>query len=243
MQNGLPMKLHRLIALIASLGFIFKPFMALAHTDTSQAAIKYVVIPSQAKAQVQPNPAVLPMKNLQIEIRQIGSEAAQRSSVDTQGRVILQPGNSRGAGAVSIDQIRSMQSRSLQQQALVLNGRSVSFSLGQTMPLRVVQVLAFNGNLHFVPSTILIDRNSGFSARPLWYGDDEAEVEISTTRSQNPQGSRQTSASTTLQVQINEWITIAQSEESQNSSASGVLSQSGEQTQSNFRVEMRVTVK
>lgn len=213
------------------------PFGAIAQTTYAPSA------PQSIAKQAQARQAVLPLHNLQIEVRQQGNESSQRSSVDAQGRVILQPGRSRAEAAVSADQSRVAQDRQLAQQALVLNGRSVSFSLGQTMPLRVVQVLAFNGNLHFVPSTILIDRNSGFSARPLWYGDDVAEVEISTTRSQNAQGSRQTSASTTLQVQINEWITIAQSEESQNSSASGVLSQSGEQTQSNFRVEMRVTVK
>lgn len=213
------------------------PFGAIAQTTYAPSA------PQSIAKQAQARQAVLPLRNLQIEVRQQGNASSQRSSVDAQARVILQPGRSRAEGAVSADQSRVAQDRQLAQQALVLNGRSVSFSLGQTMPLRVVQVLAFNGNLHFVPSTILIDRNSGFSARPLWYGDDVAEVEISTTRSQNPQGSRQTSASTTLQVQINEWITIAQSEESQNSSASGVLSQSGEQTQSNFRVEMRVTVK
>lgn len=216
---------------------VLTPFGAIAQTTYAPSA------PQSIAKQAQARQAVLPLRNLQIEVRQQGNESSQRSSVDAQGRVILQPGRSRAEGAVSADQSRVAQDRQLAQQALVLNGRSVSFSLGQTVPLRVVQVLAFNGNLHFVPSTILIDRNSGFSARPLWYGDDVAEVEISTTRSQNAQGSRQTSASTTLQVQINEWITIAQSEESQNSSASGVLSQSGEQTQSNFRVEMRVTVK
>jgi hypothetical protein len=147
---------------------------------------------------------------------------------------------------VGMEQTRAAQDRQLSQQALVLNGKSVGFSLGQTAPLRVVQVLAFNGNLHFVPSTILIERNSGFSARPLWYGDDVAEVEISTMRTQGTQSSpstRQTSAATTLQVQMNEWITIAQGEESQTNTASGMLSQSGERAQSNFRVEMRVTVK
>jgi ubiquitin len=221
-------------------------FGALAQTNPAQSAPKSIVSQAQARQ------TVLPLRNLLVEVRQVGSDAEQRSSIDAQGRVILQPGRSRGEGVVSIEQGRSQQDRRLEQQALVLNGRSVSFSIGQTVPMRVVQVLAFNGNLHFVPSAILIDRNSGFSALPLWYGDDVAEVEISTMRSpgnssaqgnSTTQGVRQSKASTTLHVQINEWITIAQSEDSSNSSASGILSQSGEQKQSNLRVEMRVTVK
>jgi hypothetical protein len=128
----------------------------------------------------------------------------------------------------------------LQQQALVLNGRRVSFSLGQTVPLRVVQVLAYKEGLHFVPSVVLIDRNSGFSARPLWYGNDVAEVEISTALAQ---GARDAKVSTTLPVQLGEWITIAQTEDAQNSNSSGILHRSSENSQSNLRVEMRVTVK
>jgi hypothetical protein len=40
-----------------------------------------------------------------------------------------------------------------------------------------------------------------------------------------------------------EWITIAQTEDSQSSNASGMLSRSSEQGQSSLRVEMRVTVR
>jgi hypothetical protein len=234
------MKPIRGIVLTAILVVFFKPFWVMAGTESARSAPKSIATPLQAQAQAQSNPAVMPLKNLLIEIRQIGSEATQRSSADAQGRVILQPGNSRGEGAVSIDQNRSTQSRSLQQQALVLNGRSVSFTLGQTVPLRVVQVLIYKDVLNLVPTTVLIDRNSGFTARPLWYGDEVAEVEISTTLTQ---GARQSKLSTTLPVQINEWITIAQWEDAQSSNSSGILSRSSEQAQSSLRVEMRVTVR
>jgi hypothetical protein len=220
MHNGHAMKPLRGIALTAILGVFFKPFWALAVTESAHSAPQFIVTPLQAQAQAQSNPAVKPLKNLQIEIRQIGSETAQRSSMDAPGR--------------------STQSRSLQQQALVLNGRSVSFKLGQTVPLRVVQVLNYKEVLNFVPTTVLIDRNSGFTARPLWYGDEVAEVEISTTLTQ---GARQSKLSTTLPVQINEWITIAQSEDAQASNSNGILSRSSERGQSSLRVEMRVTVR
>jgi hypothetical protein len=226
----------RLIAWIALFGLFLKSFGAIAGAEYAQSATKSIV----AQAQAQSNPAVLPQRNLQIEIRQTGSDAKERSSIDAQGRVILQPGNSRGEGVVGIEQSRATQNRSLQQQALVLNGRSVSFTLGQTVPLRVVQVLIYKDALHLVPTAIVIDRSSGFTARPLWYGDDVAEVEISTAIAQ---GSRQSKVTTTLPVQLNEWITIAQTEDAQSSNSSGVLSRSSEQGQNSLRVEMRVTVR
>ncbi|TAG24950.1 MAG: hypothetical protein EAZ37_14550 [Burkholderiales bacterium] len=228
------MKLPRILAFIAVLSLFLKPFGSVAGAEPAGGAPKNVVTQAQA------NPVVLPQRNLQIEIRQIGNDAVQRSSVDAQGRVILQPGSSRSEGVVGIDQSRSNQSRSLQQQALVLNGRSVSFTLGQTLPLRVVQVLIYKDVVNFVPSAVLIDRNSGFTARPLWYGDDVAEVEISTMLAQ---GAKQSKVSTTLPIQMNEWITIAQTEESQISSTSGILSRSNQQGQISLRVDIRVTVK
>jgi hypothetical protein len=231
-----------IIALVALYSLFSQPFEAFAGIESVQSAPKSVVNQAQlqAQSQAQANPAVLPLRNLQIEIRQTGNDATQRSSIDAQGRVILQPGNSRGEGAIGIDQSRSTQSRSLQQQALVLNGRSVSFMLGQTVPLRVVQALIYKDTLNLVPSSVLIDRNNGFTARPLWYGDEVAEVEISTMLAQ---GAKQSKVSTTLPIQMNEWVTIAQTEESQSSSTSGTLSRSSEQSQSSLRVEMRVTVK
>jgi hypothetical protein len=238
------MKLHSRFVWLAVFSLFLESSGALAGINTVQSAPEIIVTQVQARTQAptqaQANSSVLPLRNLQIEIRQIGNLDAQRSSVDAQGRVILQPGSSRGEVGIGIDQSRGVQNRSLQQQALVLNGRSVSFSLGQTVPLRVVQVLIYKDAVNLVPSAVLIDRNSGFTARPLWYGDDVAEVEISTMLAL---GARQTKVSTTLPVYINEWITIAQMEESQTSSSSGVLSRSSEQGQSSLRVEMRVTVK
>ncbi len=225
---------RRYIALVAFFSVLLKPFWVIAETESARNAPKMIAIQAQA------NPAVLPVRNLQIEVRQIGNDVTQRSRTDAQGRVILQPGNSRGEAVVGIDQSRTTQSRDLQQQALVLNGRSVSFSLGQTVPMRVVQVLVYKDALHMVPTSVLIERSSGFTARPLWYGDEVAEVEISVTVAQ---GARQSKVSTTLPIQMNEWITIAQIEDAQHGGMSGILSRINEQGLSSLHLEMRVTVK
>lgn len=226
--------LQRCAGFILVFGLPFKPFGAVAGINTAQSAPEIIV------AQLQATPANLPLRNLQIEIRQQGSQAVQSKSIDAQGRVILQLGNSRGAGSVKIDQTNANRGRNLQQQALVLNGRSVSFSLGQTVPLRIVQVFATSSGISIIPSTVLIDRASGFAARPIWSGGEMAEVEISTALAQ---GAQQTNTSTTLQIPINQWVTIAQTEDTQSINSSGIISRSSEQGQSSLRVEMRVTVK
>ena len=225
---------HRSASFILIFGLCLKPFGALAGINIARSAPEIIV------AQLQAAPTALPLRNLQIEIRQQGSDAVQGRSIDAQGRVILQPSSSRGAGSVNIDQTNANRGRNLQQHALVLNGRSVSFQLGQTVPLRIVQVFAINGGLSIIPSTVLIDRASGFSARPIWSGGEMAEVEISTALAQ---GAQQTHTSTMLQIPINQWVTIAQMEDTQSNSSSGILSRSSEQGQSSLRVEMRVTVK
>lgn len=163
-------------------------------------------------AQARANPAVLSQRNLQIEIRQLGGESSQRGQ----------------------------QSRSLQQEALVMNGRSVSFMLGHTAPMRVVQVLIYKDALHMVPTTVLIERNSGFAARLFWYGGDVAEVEISAMQAQ---GARSSKVSTTLPIQMNEWITIAQIEDAQHGGIGGVLSRINEDALNSLHLEMRVSLK
>lgn len=200
------MKSPRRMACIAVSGLFLMPFKAFAHINPAQR--DSAITADQARD----NPAVLPKRNLQIEVRQLGGESSQRSQ----------------------------QSRSLQQQASVLNGRSVSFMLGQTVPMRVVQVLVYKDAMHMVPTAVLIDRNSGFTARPLWYGEEVAEVEISAMLAH---GARQSKVSTTLPVQINEWITIAQIEDAQHGGIGGVLSRINEQAMSSLHLEMRVTIK
>jgi hypothetical protein len=228
------MKSSRRVACIIASGLFFKPFQAVAGMKPALRAPEMIVV------QARGNPAVLPQRNLQIEIRQLGTESAERSTVDAQGRVLVQPGQTRAQANVTIDHNRSQQSRKLLQQAMVLNGRSVSFTLGHTLPMRVVQVLVYKDALHMVPTSVLIDHQSGFSARPLWYGEEVAEVEISATLAQ---GSRSSKVSTTLPIQMNEWITIAQAEDARNGGIGGVLSRSNEQAQSSLHLEMRVTVK
>lgn len=221
-------------------------FVGLAHTGSASAAIKNVADESSSEtltAQASA-PNTLPVRNLQIEVRQVSAGSGQSSGVSTQGGVILSPGNSGGSVSVQAGSNARTGSRSLSQQALVLNGRSVNFSLGQTVPLRVVQSFVRNGVVNIIPSTVLIDRASGFSAQPVWAGGVIVDVEISAGLAQGKAvGGPQSSTSTTLQVPLNEWVTIAESADEQSGSASGILSGSRSQSASSLKVQMRLSVK
>jgi hypothetical protein len=211
-----------------------------------------------------PNPAsgtaanaALPLRNLQIELRQLREDTASATSVGAQGAVVVQPGgaprsgshsrthnstHSRVQGQIDIQaDAREGQSRQrLAQQALVLNGRAVNFSIGHTLPLRVVQTAVRGGALQVLPSTVLIERGSGFSATPIWRGGDSAEVQIATQLARGPE---QTQTATTLSLPLGEWTTIAESEENSTSSDSRWLAHERSATSAQLRVQMRLSVR
>ena len=106
-------------------------FMALAPALQAQPAINSGASPES-----------LPMRNLQIEVRQAGSSLRSQSALGVQGGVVLQPGRSGvNAQATAQDSQRS-DTRDLVQRILVLNGRPANINLGNSQPLRLVQGLS-----------------------------------------------------------------------------------------------------
>jgi hypothetical protein len=215
-----------------------------ASAPTSVPAPTRAPTPSATASTTAPSSVNPQNRNLMIELRQVANQSGQDRSVSAQGSVILSPGNSGGSVSVQGGAGSGTGARSLSQQALVLNGRSVQFSLGQSVPLRVVQSFVRNGQVQSVPSTVLIERSSGFSARPQWGGGDSAEVEISAGLAPGAvAGGSQSNTSTTLQVPIGQWVTMAESTDEQSQSNRGILSRSSAQSTSSLRVEMRLSVR
>jgi hypothetical protein len=100
----------------------------------------------------------LPMRNLQIEVRQAGSSLRSQSALGAQGGVVLQPGRSGANANITAQDSQRSDARDLVQRVLVLNGRNANINLGNSQPLRLVQARQ--------AGTVFIDANSGFSARP-----------------------------------------------------------------------------
>ncbi len=196
------------------------------------------------------NPATLPLRNLQIEVRQVQSGESQRNEagsaggvqIDSQGQVAVQ-------GTLRLQQRQSQQSSSASQLVLVLNGRSARIALGTVWPLRVFQTWLRDGRLVTTQGTLLIQAGTGFSATPRWDGSDVVELEIAAQQAPgnaaNAVGALQNNSSTTsvVVVPLGEWSTVAQSEQSSQDQQSGLAGGARVSTQSRTDVQVRVTAR
>lgn len=198
-----------------------------------------VVAPSLAQAPAAP-PSDLPMKNLQIEVRQQQSGTASRSGFGGSGAIVLQPGNSSANIGLSGGAGQRQEMRNLTQMMLVLNGRATQVNLGNTVPVRLVQTFVVNGQTRVVPGTVLLDANSGFSARPVWRGGDTVELEIGTALARQGQSA---SAASTIVAPLGEWFTLAESMDAGGSRSSGTLSQGQASLQASLQVQLRISVR
>lgn len=191
----------------------------------------------------------LPLRNLRVEVRQLRNQASVGSDYQANGRIILQPGNSRGSFGFGASDNSGVQNRNFSQNALVLNGRKVRFHIGNEQPLRVVQAYARHGSIAVVPSTVFIQKNSGFYAQPVWYGGRDVEIEIGAMLSNlDPYAvqkleKQQSSTTSTVSVPLGEWTTIAESQDQQYDDSRGTLHKRNRTRTGNMRVQMRVSVQ
>ena len=207
------------------LALALAPFWPLAPVESARAATDSIA-----------NPATLPLRNIRIEVRQVQRDDSQRSGigVDGQGQLRAQAGS-------------AQRSNSAVQLALVLNGRSTRIALQSTTPFRVLQTFVRNGTVFSTQSTVFLEAGTSFYAIPRWEGADTVELEVSAQQSTQAQiGSAGVNASQTssvLLLPLDEWTTIAQSEQdmgSQRSGLSGTAQQSG---QTSTEVQVRVSVR
>jgi hypothetical protein len=181
------------------------------------------------------NQAPLTLRNLLIEVRQVQADNSQRSGVE----LANQPG-------VQMNQARS--SGTAAQQALVLNGRPVRLGLQTTTPIRLLQSWVRNGQVVTAVGTVLLEAGTGFNATPRWDGGTLVELELAAQqalRSGNtvPGAVASSSTSSVLALPLDEWTTVGESEQSSQSSGSGLtggLQQSGlVRTEVQVRVSLR----
>lgn len=229
---------------------IFVCFMPLALTAYAQQAIN-------SEASTESSVASLPLRNVQIEVRQVQREDSQRSGVQGNSRVDVGTNGRDGQiainGQVQVEQRQSRQSSSATQYALVLNGRSSRLSLGTSTPLRLMQTYFRNGALFITQGTVMLEANTGFVATPRCSGGERVELEISaqqasraganTTGASGNTAIQTSGTSSTLVLPLGEWVTVAQSEQDSSSSTSG-LGGIGNQTRSSGSdVQVRLTLK
>jgi hypothetical protein len=188
----------------------------------------------------------LPLRNLQIEVRQVEQDQASRERLEASISASVQPGQSSAAIGIQAQRRQSSRTGTAQQQVLVLNGRRAAIALGQAVPLRLLRTIRLNGIWRSVPGTVWLQAGTGFDALPRWDGSDMVELELSASRSRGaPTGSGADSslASSTLILPLGEWMTIAQSDQDQDSQQSGLSGLGRSSSQNRLEVQVRVSVR
>lgn len=192
-------------------------------------------------------PAPLPLRNLLIEVRQDDQDSSSRERIDADVAARVQPG--RAEADITLDaRSRQLDRRgSAHQQLLVLNGRPAAIVLGHNVPLRLRQIITRNGVRVAVPGTVWLQAGTGFTATPIWEGGETVYLELAATQGRQPLTGNSASTRTTLMLPLEEWVTVAESDEVQDH-RQGTLGLGGggrEQRSSatRLRVQVRLSVR
>jgi hypothetical protein len=216
--------------------FICMSFMAIAPVLYAQPAINSGA-GSGAIA------STLPLRNLQIEVRQVQRDDAARAAVEATGTAQMRPGQSGATfGATAQDRTRAQASTS-RQQVLVLNGQRATIALRNTVPLRLVQTFLHNGVMVVVPGALLLEAGTGFEATPRWDGQNQVELELAAAQGKGVYHGQTASTSTLLVVPLGEWVTVAQSEQQSTGAHAGLGSSADWTAQSGTEVQVRVSLR
>lgn len=202
--------------------------------------------------------STLPLRNVQIEVRQVQQGSSERAGVETTNpRVeIDRNGQVNVGGQLQIQRRQSSQSSNARQYALVLNGNSTRISLGTSTPVRLVHTVVRNGVVVITEGVALLDSGTGFMATPRWNGSDRVALEISAQQQTQATGSlgantnttggftRQVSGtSSTLVLPLDVWTTIAQSEQDTAGSSQGLGGGSSQSGRTGYDVQVRLSIK
>ncbi len=185
----------------------------------------------------------LPLRNLQIEVRQTDQDRSTRERLDAEVAAHVQAGQSGAAIGITAQDEQRSRSGSAQQQVLVLNGRRAAIVLRNTVALQLLQSFQRRGVWVTVPGTVWLQAGTGFDATPRWDGGDTVELELSTLQGRQPLAGESARTSTAIVLPLSEWTTIAESEQAQDSQQSGLTGSGRSSSQSVLRIQVRVSVR
>lgn len=164
----------------------------------------------------QPNmimePPPLPLRNVLIEVRQDDGQSGESERLGAGVNARLQPGRSEADITIEAQNRRFERSGSALQQVLVLNGRPAAIVLGNSVPLRLRQIITTRGVQRLVAGTVWLQAGTGFTATPVWDGGDRIYLQLAATQGRQVGGTT-ASTSTTLMLPLDEWTTVAESDD------------------------------
>lgn len=221
--------------------------MTTSRRTTLLAALALLAPAAHAQPVLVMEPPALPLRNLLIEVRQDDGEsrASERLAADVNAR--MQPGRSAADLGIEARTRQTERSGRAQQQVLVLNGRPAAIVLGQGVPLRLRQTVTRNGVRVAVPGTVWLQAGTGFTATPLWEGGETVYLELAATQGRQPLMGQSASTRTTLLLPLDEWMTVAESDDVQDLRQGAVGLGGGGREQggsaARLRVQVRVSVR
>lgn len=205
------------------------------------------LVPAQSDpAPASPAGAALPLRNLLIEVRQIGQDSRMRERLDASIAARVRPGESDASIGITARADQSRRSDSAQQHVLVLNGRRAAIMLGQSVALQLLQTVRRNGVWRNVPGTLWLQAGTGFDALPRWDGSDMVELELSANQSRGTvvgPGAGNAAVSTTLMLPLGEWTTIAESAQELDGEQGGLTGGRRQSGQSSLKVQVRISAQ
>ena len=188
----------------------------------------------------------LPLRNVLIEVRQDDGESGTRERLGADIRARVQPGRSEADITLDAQSRQFERSGSAQQQVLVLNGRPAAIMLGNSVPVRLRQVITSHGVRRLVPGTLWLQAGTGFTATPVWDGGEMVYLQLAATQGRQI-GEPTASTSTTLLLPLGEWTTVAESEDvqDQQQGMQGLAGAGREQRSGSrrLRVQVRLSVR
>ena len=178
----------------------------------------------------------LPMRNLLVELRWTEAREQVAQRVDGQGSVVV--GTAGGVdvqGQVVARAGSRDDSAQVQQRLTVLNGGRAGVQLGELVPLQWLDVALTPRGPVAVLRQGWAESGTRFEVRPQWPGG-TAPVAVDVLHAAG--GER---AFTTLQLPLNEWVTVAQSADSQRTQAAGIVSSRQAERHARRLLQMRVS--
>ena len=194
-----------------------------------------------AQSSVTMEPPPLPLRNVLIEVRQDDGQSGERERLGAGINARIQPGRSEADITIDAQSRRFERSGTAQQQVLVLNGRPATIVLGNSVPLRLRQLIITHGVQRLVAGTAWLQAGTGFTATPVWDGSDRIYLQLAATQGRQVGGTA-ASTSTTLMLPLDEWTTVAESEETldDQQGAQGLAGAGRERRSGNTRLSVQV---
>lgn len=211
----------------------------------------FVLLSLAGALQAQPNVVMetppLPLRNVLIEVRQDDGQSNTDERLGAGVNARVQPGRTEADITIDAQGRRSERSGSARQQVLVLNGHAAAIVLGNSIPLRLRQVVTRNGVRRLVPGTVWLEAGTGFSATPIWEGSDMVYLQLAATQGRQALMGNTAGVSTTLMLPLEEWTTVAESDDVQDQQQGALgLGGGARERRSDgrqLRVQVRVSVR